>query len=356
MLFNRPTLVIIIVCLFFTLCHCSKAENDNRLHLDLDKNFYELVTDNNIIDGDSRFIDFLVKNKININELSDILYNSNNDSLLLLFRNGFIVEYHDNENYDVIIQSSGSGPGEMRFAETFKIKDSKLYVLDFNLNKIIIFDLEGNHEKDIIIPKGVGRSFEIIDGDKILIINYSKFENGLFFVIDNEGNINERLGVNNVIHPIQNIVEGIPTFKINKNPHKDEIILSSEGTGESFIFDLNDNRITGEFSIQFGPEWERIVEAEKQAHQEGLNGYFNKIQDVDFLPNSDIFVSWGGPFDGRNTVGMIFDSNGFFKKRILGNEIVKNMPDFLSIKNDSTFFIYSWADDYLGEVQLKHNE
>jgi len=344
---------IIIVGLIFILASCTETVYDNRPHNDILKSDLKIVSEKNLIGENSILIDLLIDKNINLNELSDLYYSKHNESLFLLFRNGSVVEIKNDQEFEVLIRATGSGPGEMRHAESFKVTEKNIYILDYNLNKILIYDIYGNHEKDVIIAKGVGRSFEVLESGNILILNYSRIDNVLFYVFDESGTVIDNFGKNDFVHQIVDNVDGIPTLKVNKSNNSKDFIISSEATGEAIIFDMSNNTTREEFSIQFGPEWERIYEIEKEAHQNGIYGYFNKINGIDFFSNNDMLVSWGGPISDKITIAMIFDSNGVFKNRIFGTHNIKNMADLISIKNDSTFYMYSWGDDFLGSVQIK---
>ena len=340
-----------LMIIFF---QCSETENAYQPSYESKEGDKKIYKEINFFEEDSYLYNSLIENNTSLKYLSDFEVNKDNNSLLLLFRRGTVIELFDDKTM-LLINSSGSGPGEMQFATKIKIRNSKIYILDRNLNKILKFDLNGKFIKDIVINSGLSRSFEISEDENIMIVNSIPFGlNPLVHVFDETGKQTDEIGTNKIIQPILEMTEHIPAFLINKNKINDDLVLTSILTGKSFIINLINEKVKAKFSIDNGPEWEAMVRFEKETKiNANVNGFFRKIENVDFFSNGDILVSWGGPYKKTRTISVIFDSNGHFKNRIFGNKTLHFRPTLLSIQNDSTFWIYSRNNSFLGKAFIK---
>ena len=115
---------------------------------------------------------------------------------------------------------------------------------------------------------------------------------------------------------------------------------------------LNSHQLTGQFSIQQGPEWDWMVNHEKKNAQ--LGGFFDKVKNVDFFPTGNIIISWGGPFKKTKSISMIYSNEGAFLKRIFRNEALQFKPTHISIENDSTLWLYHSGAYLLTRTYLKN--
>ncbi len=49
---------------------------------------------------------------------------------------------------------------------------------------------------------------------------------------------------------------------------------------------------------------------------------------------------------------MKFDKSGMFKYRVFGDERVRNMPANVTVLDDTSMYVFSWADNYLGKIDI----
>ncbi len=308
-----------------------------------------ISSQDNLLSEESDLTKFLLDNRLNTRNISDIEYDDLSEKLYVLFRYGSLISISQDDQYEVLVNATGRGPGEMVNAENLKISENGIQVFDMNLNKVLTFSRSGQHVRDVVLKIGVGRSFGILKDANILAVNYSPAESYLFFEYDTSGNLTNKLGDGRYVQSILKKVNRIPSLMIDVDKSRKNIVLSSEGTGEAFIYNVEKDSTVSSFSIQNGPEWDAVVEAEKEADD---FGYFSKIEDIDFFPNGDIYVSWGGIYNEKRTIGMIFDKEGKFKYRIFSDGVMRNMPAYVSVVDDTSMYIYSWADNYLGKINI----
>lgn len=341
-----------VIGIFFLFVGCEKYEQldipvTNMPHDDVPAIY--ISSQENLLNEESDLTKFLLENRLNTRNISDIVYDDFSKNLYVLFRHGCLISVSQNRKFEVVVNTTGRGPGEMVDAETLKISDEGIHIFDINLNKILTFSRSGKNLRDVVLTVGVGRSFGILDDGSIVTVNYSPFESHLFFEYDSSGTLTNKLGDGRFVQSILKKVNRIPSLNIDVDNSRKNIILSSEGTGEAFIYNVERDTLVSSFSIQNGPEWDAVIEAEKKADD---IGYFSKIEDIDIFPNGDIYVSWGGIYNEKRTVGMIFSNNGSFKYRIFSDGVMRNMPASVSVVDDTSMYVYSWADNYLGKINI----
>ncbi len=292
MSFYKLYIRLCVIGIFFLFCTCDKYEQlnipvTNMPHNDVPEIY--ISSQENLLKEESDLTKFLLNNRLNTRNISDIEYDESSEKLYLLFRYGSLISISQDHRYNVVVNATGRGPGEMINAESLKISDEGIHILDMNLNKILTFRRSGLHVRDIILNVGVGRSFGILKDEKIVAVNYSPAESHLFFEYDTNGNLTNKLGDGEFVQSILKKVNRIPSLMIDVDKSKKNIVLSSEGTAEVFIYNVEKDSVFSSFSTQNGPEWDAVIEAEKEADD---LGYFSKIEDIDIFPNGDIYISW----------------------------------------------------------------
>ncbi|NGP90079.1 6-bladed beta-propeller [Fodinibius halophilus] len=305
----------------------------------------------NFLADTTQFTSFLIENSLSTRDLDDIAVDDK--SALLLFSSGHLVRLNNNGSPKMLIDAQGRGPGEFLFPNVIKVRNGKIFILDFEQSKIAKFDLLGNHLSDIRLRLGLANDFEILPDSSIVILNDvpQRYEGNLFIVFNQNGKKIDAFGNNKILQPILNKTDHIPFFSMNLFQSKN-IILTSGLTGKSFLFSLRKKEKLSEFSIQQGPEWEKMQEDEKIMQKTSNLGksFTEKVRDINYLQNGTIIKSWGGPFKGKKTVGMMFNKRGHFAGRIFGNTWLQHPPNSLAVENDSTIWVYSQGDELLSRV------
>lgn len=69
------------------------------------------------------------------------------------------------------IGKSGKGDGEYLYLADFDIKNDLIYISSQQNNKMLIYDLKGNHKKDIRLEGYIGMAFSILNKNSIVVKN-----------------------------------------------------------------------------------------------------------------------------------------------------------------------------------------
>lgn len=345
-----------IMGILFMSLSCNEAKNEYLPTFETTGKEVRIEDSYNFFTSDSELSELLLENELKKSDLSD-LYSISDHKVLLLFRPGVIIELSDDGSSRVLIGSKGIGPGEFDLASKLKLRNNHIYILDRNSSKISKYDLEGNFIKDIILRIGLNRSFEVSSDGNIILFNFYSSNNASLLSTTNEdGKIVSEVGDINLITPILKEIENIPAFLIDKIPNSNFFLFTSVLTGDMFIYDISSSALISSFSIRRGPEWDAMVDFEKNLKKSNSQvGFFRKIEDVDFFPDGRILISWGGPFNEKRTISMIYNKNGTFSNRVFQSDSMWYRPTLISVDDDNYLWVYSRKNESLFKSRLVKN-
>src|SRR5699024_8164030 len=157
----------------------------------------------------------------------------------------------------------------------------------------------------------------------------------LFIILNQEGKKIGQFGNNTII---QDALEASGRIR------KSSLTLSKNGylafsltiSGNCYIYDIHQQRLLHQFSIQGGPEY---VKHEKL--EEERAGYPHRISDVAVTSTGHVIVGFGGRFKDDISIAMMFDEEGRFMGRIFRNKQLKYPPDEMVLINDTTLWMFS---------------
>lgn len=202
-----------------------------------------------------------------------------------------------------------------------------LYVLDWKLRNIRIFDSEGNYGRTIPVPKAVLRPSSIAprpDG-KIYITEQLEGKSAKVFLVDNGGQVVDKFGLHFMPHLVRWKDDAL---FINSQPY-----YGNETKWLVHKYDQN-GKLLIEFCHQM-KDWAKLSK-----HAGGTNGFLA-------LNNNHVYFAFGSPYDIRSFAFSGDSLNTFIRSpNYFGNLIEKHVdgPDSPIIK--------LWSGFCLGVVEL----
>lgn len=135
-------------------------------------------------------------------------------------------------NFQRIIQSSGSGPGEFQLIEDFHVFDSKIHILDKSLKRILSYDYEGNFLNSYSIDV-FPQNFFINQTGYLFYFGNSVTENGNT-VISSIGQ--KTTGLKKIIKDFENLTYSSP-YGFGYDSFNDQVYLKLDTSYEVLFFD-----------------------------------------------------------------------------------------------------------------------
>jgi len=346
------TFVVYIITL-----SCAKKVNNPNKQPGNDTLAGDLVIDESkfFLSGESKLSEYIEETESVFSSFRKIEIEKTSKNVFLLSNYGEIYKMDINGNPLFKIQAHGQGPGEMAFPIDIKVRNKKLYVQDEENNKILIFDLNGNWIKDVVIHDLVVQSFEVDRESHLIIPKVERKKNSdtpLFVFYNDEGQVVHKISKNSDLEedfstiPIRPILSLSPNFNL---------LLTFKIQGRFYLF-APDGALLQIFSIQGGPEWSQSVERQKIIDKE-TNGrsWPWRVENVGFDSHGNIYATWGGSFKDKKSIVMIYNQHGNFIGRLFGNDWFPFPPTCFAIESDSIFWIHSFEKFLLARVKIQSN-
>jgi len=335
-------IIIIIFCLL-NIFFC----NDNLKMKKKYPGYDALVGDmiladaKHFLSNESKLSRYIEETESVFSRLDKIEFDKNSKSVFLLSTFGEIIKIDQHGNPLLKIEVHGQGPGEMTLPMDIKIRNNKLYVLDNGNNKVLIFDLFGKWEKDVVFHDLLALTFEVDSLGLIIIpkiILQKDSSEPLFICFNEQGQVVREISKNSYI---DEDVVSIPTRPILSMTPNSNLLLTLKVQGRFYLFNLK-GELLQIFSIQSGPEWSQSIEREEDMakHSKYGKGWPHRVVNVAFNSCGNIFATWGGKFKGRNSIVMIYDHEGNFIGRLFGNDKFPYPPTCFTLENDSIAWLF----------------
>ncbi len=302
-----------------------------------------LADSENLLDDETKLSRYIEETESVFSRLDKIEFDKNSKTVFLLSTQGEIIKIDQHGNPLLKIKTHGKGPGEMTLPMEIKVRNNKLYVLDNGSNKVLIFDLFGKWEKDVVFHDLLALTFEVDSSGLIIIpkIFFQKESSEPLFIFFNEqGQVVREISKNSYI---DEDVVATPMRPILSMTPNSNLLLTFKIQGRFYLFNLN-GELLQTFSIQGGPEWTQSEEQEKELAKDPILGghsWPHRVVDISFNSCGNIFASWGGKFRGRNSIIMIYDREGHFIGRLFGNDQFPYPPTCFTLENDSIAWLHS---------------
>jgi len=148
-----------------------------------------------------------------------------------------IKKFDKNGKFIKSIGRKGQGPGEFGFCITAEIMNEEIVCNDYDAQKLVVFDKDGNFKRNMIMDKGVPQIYEMLNNKKILS-NFNFWE-----VIEDEVYTTTTIILCDSIFENRNDTLRYVRMKTLRNSEDDRIYLSRNDINEYLIdvYDLNGN-------------------------------------------------------------------------------------------------------------------
>ncbi|MBN1466388.1 hypothetical protein JXA02_11535, partial [candidate division KSB1 bacterium] len=251
--------------------------------------------------------------------------------------------------------SYGQGPAEMTSPSILQVRNRKLYVLDRGTNKIVLYDLDGEWIKDIVIRDVLALSFDVDEGGNIYIPRLVPHFLGnedipLLHVYSPDGILLTALAQNAIV---QKDLLNIPTTPLICLTKECNIVLGLNIQGIFYLLSSS-GELTQRFDIRGGAEWRESRQFQRVLDKQFGHGnsWRNRVENLALDSRGEIYATFGGKFKRERTLAMIFNERGEFVGRLFGNDELPFAPTCFQLANDSTVWIYSHEKEYLGVCKI----
>lgn len=306
------------------------------------------------LNEESALSGYLEETESDLSFLRKIAIEKASQTIFLLSNFGEIYKIDRDGKPLLKIESQGQGPGEMALPFDMKIRHNQLYVHDQGNNKILIFDLNGNWIKDVVIHDLLVQSFEVDPELRLIIpkIDLAKNTELPLFVFYNEaGQVVQEISKNRDLEEDFSTIPIRPILTLLPNSN---LLLTFKIQGRCYLF-APDGSLLQRFSIQGGPEWSQSVEFEKEMEKNSKYGksYPWRVENVDFDSQGNIYASWGGKFKDKPSIVMIYDQTGNFLGRLFGNANFPYPPTCFALESDSVIWLHSQEKYTFGRCKIR---
>jgi hypothetical protein len=277
--------------------------------------------------------------QLNLDLVRNITCDPEAESLYLLNRENEIYKLDRQGRLKAKIARSGRGPGEMELPLLLKYRNHKLYVLDYNNNKILVFDKSEHWLQDIALHFGSVFAFEVTSNDEIILPQITPVKGSkdpLFLFIGHDSRVLRKTSSNEYIEA--DFVKSFPQPLLFLSPDNC-IVLALKAEGCFYKFTM-DGRFLFKSDICGGQEWEDSIREDIEFNKT-YPSVLLRLNDMFFGKNGTIYAAWGGKFKDRNTMALMYDRNGTFIGRVFQTAFFPCDISAYTLANDSTFWIFN---------------
>ncbi|MBN1561421.1 6-bladed beta-propeller [candidate division KSB1 bacterium] len=317
-----------------------------------------LVERENLLAAQSSLSLFCDENWCDFTSVRDIAV-SESQTIFILNDYGEILIMNEAGTPQRFFESYGQGPGEMISPTVIKVRDQTLYVLDSGSNKFVLFDLDGTWMKDIVIHDILVTAFAVDDEGLIYIPRLvprflGNGEMALLHVYNEEGDLLKALAQNSVV---QNDLLNIPTTPLICLAKDADIVLGLNIQGVFYLF-TREGEFRQRFHIRRGAEWRESVRFQRALDKQFGHGnsWRNRVENMSVDSRGTIYATFGGEFKKQRTLALIYDDRGQFIGRLFGNAGLPFAPTCFQLATDSTAWIYSREQEFLGMCKMRRRK
>jgi hypothetical protein len=340
------SLLITVACNFF------EHKNTNRPADNFTSEDMEITSCRNILQENLEDLEHINKKMVSFQALHEIAVVPDSSLLYLLSDEHEILKIDGKGNLQFKIKKYGQGPGEMILPISLKYRNQKLYVLDHANQKISLFSSTGEWLRDIVIHDNVAETFDVdINGNILLprVISVEGSENPLFFLYSQDGKFIRSFSSNKYLSDDFIAKPPRPILYISPDNY---IVLGFRIHGSFYKFSPEGDLLS-KSDICNGEEWKTSVKDEIAFNKRmNTTSYQLRLNDIFFMSNGNILVSWGGNFKNRKSMAIIYNAKGNFIGRLFKSTHFPYPCTVYNQMNDSTFCIFSEEKYLLVECRI----